>query len=69
MILKPLSDGSTEYRVSGRYTGQSYLFFGIEFGRRNYGFNVSRIRAGQKDFFAQAAELKKTGKIRERRPN
>lgn len=68
MLLKPLEDGRTEYRVSGRYTGQSYSFFGIEFGRRNYGFNVSRIRAGQKDFYGQVQELKATGKITERRP-
>ena len=68
MLLRPLEDGRTEYRVSGRYTGQSYSFFGIEFGRKNYGFNVSRIRAGQKDFYGQVQELKATGKITERRP-
>jgi hypothetical protein len=68
MLLRPLEDGRTEYRVSGRYTGQSYSFFGIEFGRKNYGFNATRIRAGQKEFFAQVAELKNTGKITERRP-
>lgn len=68
MLLRPLENGRTEYRVSGRYTGQSYSFFGIEFGRKNYGFNVSRIRGGQKEFFGQVQELKKTGKITERRP-
>jgi hypothetical protein len=68
-MLRPLPDGRTDYRVSGRYTGQSYLIFGIDFGRRNYGFNISRIRAAQKDFFGMVAELKATGKITERRPD
>lgn len=68
MILRPSADGGTEYLVSGRYTGQSYSFFGIEFGRRNYGFNSDRIRAGQLDFYGQVKELKETGKITERRP-
>jgi hypothetical protein len=67
--LRPTGEGKTEYRVSGRYTGQSYALFGIEFGRRNYGFNLAKIRQGQKDFYAMVEELKTTGKIRERRPN
>lgn len=66
--IRPTEDGKTEYRVSGRYTGQSYAIFGIDFGRRNYGFNVTKIRQGQKDFYAMVEELKTTGKIRERRP-
>lgn len=68
MWLRPTADGKTDYRVSGRYTGQSYTTFGKEFGRRNYGFNATRIRAGQKDFYGQVAELKATGRITERRP-
>lgn len=68
ILIRPTADGRTDYRVSGRYTGQSYLIFGIDFGRRNYGFNATRIRAGQKDFYANVAELKNTGKISERRP-
>ncbi len=66
--IRPTEEGKTEYRVSGRYTGQSYAIFGIDFGRRNYGFNVAKIRQGQKDFYAMVEELKTTGKIRERRP-
>lgn len=66
--IRPTNDGKTEYRVAGFQTGQSYSFFGIEFGRRNFGFNRDRIRTGQKEFFDQVAELKNTGKITERRP-
>ncbi len=68
IYLKPGPSGDTEYRVSGRYTGQSYAIFGLEFGRRNYGFNVTKIRQGQKEFYSMVEELKTTGKIRERRP-
>jgi hypothetical protein len=68
IILNPVTGGKTDYRVSGRYTGQSYLIFGIEHGRRNYGFNATRIRAGQKDFLGMVKSLKTTGKIPERRP-
>ncbi len=68
ITMNPTADGKTEYRVSARYTGQSYMTFGLEFGRRNYGFNVSRIRQGQKDFMNMVQELKNTGKISERLP-
>lgn len=68
MLLTPTADGKTDYRVSGRYTGQSYKMFGLDFGRKNYGFNVSRIRNGQKDFYLMVDELKRTGKITERKP-
>lgn len=68
IYIKPTPNGETEYRVSGRYTGQSYAIFGLEFGRRNYGFNVTKIRQGQKEFYSMVEELKTTGKIRERRP-
>jgi hypothetical protein len=69
IYLKPMENEKTEYRVSGRYTGQSYALFGIEFGRRNYGFNLTKIRQGQKDFYSMVEELKNTGKIRERKPS
>lgn len=68
IMLKPTADGKTDYRVAGYHLGQSYAFFGIEFGRRNYGFNRDRIREGQKEFYGQVAELKSTGKITERKP-
>ncbi|MGZ3710876.1 MAG: hypothetical protein ACXVBE_03930 [Bdellovibrionota bacterium] len=68
VTLRALPDGRTDYRVAGYHMGQSYAFFGIDFGRKTYGFNVDRIRVGQKEFYDQAAELKKTGKISERRP-
>jgi hypothetical protein len=69
IYLKPMANDQTEYRVSGRYTGQSYALFGVEFGRRNYGFNAAKIRQGQKEFFSMVEELKTTGKIRERKPS
>lgn len=65
--LMPLPDGKTDYRISSRFMGQSYGFFGKENGRANFGFNVSRIRQGQLEFYAQVKELKETGKISERR--
>jgi hypothetical protein len=46
--------------------GQSYAFFGLDNGRKNFGFNVSRIREGQKDFYSQVKALKETGKIPEK---
>ncbi len=66
--IRPMSDGKTDYRVAGMLTGQNYSFFGVENGRKNYGFNVQRIREGQKEFFNQVKALKETGKIPERRP-
>ncbi len=65
--LKLLPNGKTDYRISSRFMGQSYGFFGKENGRANFGFNVSRIRAGQLEFYGQVRELKETGKISERR--
>lgn len=67
MTIRPMPDGRTEHRVSGRYTGQSYLIFGIDFGRKNYGFNFSRIRVAQKEFYGMVNELKTTGQIAERK--
>jgi hypothetical protein len=69
MLFLPTPEGKTEFRVSGRHMGQSYTFFGIEYGRRNFGFNRDRIRVGQKEFIDSIYELKRTGKIKERRPN
>jgi hypothetical protein len=66
IVLKPTADGKTDYRISGMQTGQNYSFFGVEMGRRNFGFNVSRIRAGQKDFYSQVKALRDTGKIPEK---
>jgi hypothetical protein len=44
LLLKASADGgATELRHSLRRTGQSYAFLGIDFGRKNFGFNVSRI--------------------------
>lgn len=66
--IRPLGDGSCSYKVSGRQMGQSYKLFGIEFGRRNFGFNVSRIRDGQKEFNNDVYTLKSTGRLPERQP-
>jgi hypothetical protein len=65
--LVPLPGGRTDYRISSRFMGQSYGFFGKEAGRANFGFNVTRIRQGQLEFYAQVKELMETGKISERR--
>lgn len=66
MIIKPTADGKTDYRVAGMQTGQNYSFFGVDLGRRNFGFNVARIRDGQKDFLSQVKALRDTGKIPEK---
>ncbi|GHS90015.1 hypothetical protein FACS189487_11260 [Campylobacterota bacterium] len=66
IYIKPTADGKTEYRVAGMLGGQSYAFFGLDNGRKNFGFNVSRIREGQKDFYSQVKALKETGKIPEK---
>lgn len=68
VTLKPLSGGRTEFRQTVRQQGQSYKIFGIDYGRRNFGFNAARVREGQKQFFATVNELKTTGKIRENKP-
>ncbi|HEY8278873.1 MAG TPA: hypothetical protein VIH99_04575, partial [Bdellovibrionota bacterium] len=44
ITLKPTADGKTEYRVAGLLNAQSYAFFGVEQGRKNFGFNLQRIR-------------------------
>jgi len=68
VMLKPLPNGKTEFRQTVRQNGQSYKAFGIEYGRRNFGFNVARVRQGQKQFFGMVNELKTSGKIKENRP-
>lgn len=68
IIIRPTSDGRTDYRVVGMQTGQSYSFVGIEQGRKNFGFNARKIRDGQKDFLSQVYSLRDTGKIPERKP-
>lgn len=65
--LLPLAGGKTDYRISSRNMGQSYGMFGKEIGRRNFGFNLSRIRSGQLEFYSQLKSLKTTGSIPERR--
>jgi hypothetical protein len=66
ILLRATADGKTDYRVAGMQTGQSYSFFGLDSGRKNFGFNVSRIRDGQKDFLSQVKSLRDTGKIPEK---
>lgn len=66
VTFRPMPDGKTDYRVSSRHLGQSYAFFGIEFGRRNYGFNRDRIRTGVKEFISIVDELKRTGNIKDK---
>ncbi len=68
VILKPLPGGQTEFRQYVRQNGQSYKAFGLEYGRRNFGFNVARFRQGQKALYETMLELKNTGKIKENRP-
>jgi hypothetical protein len=68
IYIRPTSDGKTDYRVAGMLTGQDYSFFGVENGRKNFGFNSVKIREGQKEFLKQVKALKDTGKIPERRP-
>ena len=68
VMLKATADGKTEYRQNVRQSGQSYKVFGIEYGRKNFGFNVSRDRQGVKALANTMIELKTTGKIRENRP-
>jgi hypothetical protein len=67
IMIKPMADGKTDYRVAGMLTGQNYSFFGVENGRRNFGFNTGRIRDGQKDFYLQVKALKETGRIPEKK--
>ncbi|MGZ3652966.1 MAG: hypothetical protein ACXVB9_01595 [Bdellovibrionota bacterium] len=68
VMLKPTSDGKTEFRQFVMQNGQSYKVFGLEFGRKNFGFNVSRDRQGEKQLVTTMLELKNTGTIKENRP-
>jgi hypothetical protein len=67
VMIKPTGNGKTEFRQLAFQVGQSYAIFGIEFGRKNFGFNYSRVRQGEKGFVAQVMELKTTGKITEKK--
>jgi hypothetical protein len=69
VMLKPLPNGKTEFRQNARQNGQSYKMFGLEYGRRNFGFNVTRIRQGEKALADTMLELKNTGKIKENKPS
>jgi hypothetical protein len=66
ILLRSTADGKTDYRVAGLQNGQNYSFFGVDTGRRNFGFNASRIREAQKDFLSQVRTLRDTGKIPEK---
>jgi len=67
IYIRPMADGKTDYRVAGLLTGQDYSFFGVDQGRKSFGFNTTKIREGQKEFIKQVKSLKETGKIPERR--
>lgn len=69
MQLRSVSPGVTEYKAYSRHMGQYYGFLGIEYGRKNFGFNPSRVREGQVEFIRSVMELKETGNIRERLPD
>ncbi len=66
--IRPLADGTVSYKISGRQMGQSYTQLGLEFGRKNFGFNRDRIHNGQKEVLGMIEEYKRTGKIHERVP-
>lgn len=69
-LLKPLSNGATEVRLSVRRNGQNYsALLGLDQGRRQYGFNVQRDRSAQKKIVAAMMQLKDTGRITEKRPH
>ncbi|MCO5141708.1 MAG: hypothetical protein M9962_01305 [Oligoflexia bacterium] len=69
MKMQPMGPNKTAFRVTGMHTGQSYGFLGIEYGRKNFGFNLLKIREGQKEFLGQVYHLRDKGWIPERRPN
>lgn len=67
-MLRRVSDTSCEFRESLRRNGQNYAFFGLDAGRKNFGFNASRFRTAAKAITAAMLELKNTGKIKENHP-
>jgi hypothetical protein len=67
VTIRQAGPGKTEFRQLAFQIGQSYASFGIDFGRKNFGFNYSRVRQGEKGFLSQVMELKATGKITEQR--
>ncbi|NUM87699.1 MAG: hypothetical protein HUU37_00705 [Bdellovibrionales bacterium] len=66
MSMRPIDEASTAVKIFSRYQGQSYALFGLEFGRKNFGFNADRFRNGQLDYLQSVDELVRTGTIRER---
>jgi hypothetical protein len=51
MTLRAQSATATEFRQYLRREGQSYKVFGLDFGRKNFGFKVSRFRQAEEDIF------------------
>jgi hypothetical protein len=66
--LRPRTGDATEIRQIMCRNGQSYAMFGVENGRRQFGFNVPRIRTAQKAFMSGMFELHTTGTIKENTP-
>jgi hypothetical protein len=69
VILTPTANGKTEYRQCVRQNGQSYKIFGIDIGRKSFGFNAARDHDGVKLLSQQMLELKSTGTIKQNKPN
>jgi hypothetical protein len=63
-MMKSAPNGETEFRQSLRRSGQSYEMLGLEFARKSYAFNASRVRTAEKGFIASAVELRDTGHIK-----
>lgn len=53
VMLRPLPDGKTAYKISGRFIGQSYGL-PITDGVNTIGFDVSKFRSGQVEFGEQS---------------
>jgi len=62
IILRPLPNGKTSFKISSRYQGQSYRFLG-ETGRDTIGFSANKVRGIQKSFVDSVVELRSSGKI------
>jgi hypothetical protein len=67
--IRPLAGGFTAYKALTRHLGQYYGFLGVDYGRRNFAFNPTRVRDSQQEFLRSVDELKRTGTIRERPKN
>lgn len=55
LILRPLPDGKTAYKISGRFVGQSYSSHPN--GVSSIGFSPSRFQTGQMEFIQQALTI------------